>query len=88
MESAGRPHPFHVGAFGRIANKREWRYIKREYLLTNNNIDAFDIAMPAAVGRGIPKRFSPNRSFLKQAKDALVHLSVLVRCKCDMRQRT
>ena len=58
MESVGRPRPFLVSGFGRIANKREWRYIKREYLLTSNNIDAFDIAMPAAVGRGIPKRFA------------------------------
>lgn len=88
MESAGRPRPFHVGAFGRIANKRGWRYIKRKYPLTNNKIDAFDIAMPAAVGKGMSKRFAPNRSFLKQAKDALVHLSVLVHRKCDIRQRT
>ncbi|MBQ5557285.1 MAG: hypothetical protein IIT36_01585 [Aeriscardovia sp.] len=84
----GRPRPFLVSGFGRIANKREWRYIKREYPLTNNNIDAFDIAMSAAVGKGIPKRFAPNRSFLKQAKDVLIHLSVLVHRKCDIRQRT
>ena len=88
MESAEQPRPFLVGGFGRIANKREWRYIKREYPLMNNNIDVFDIAMPAAVGRGDPEEICPNRSFLKQAKNALVHLSVLVHCKCDMRQRT